>query len=197
MTMTTKQALAERERLRTEAGRIREALRADDARIKELQTQRDALPKRREQAMTAAARTGEPANLDRFDEEAARVERELDHTLAQSRVSARVAQTIEGGLSTLDETEIRGLHRREFAAFAEHAEKFTEAAHHRLAELREPYEAAYRAWQAAAEEWRELARDNGLHVCPPCPLPAPQVVFGPRAVAARPPGLSPVADEAA
>lgn len=175
--MTTKQALAKRERLSEEAQRARRAREEAAARLQEIEHQMKALSNRRDEELREQIRTEKSAGLDKIDAELA----ELEEQSGQQR--KLIAAAREAGQDA--QREFDALHRDQFAAFAAYAESLTDKVMDLRAAIREPYMELYRAEREARREWNRLAQYNDLESCPHMPLPEPGEVF------AAPPPRSP------
>lgn len=170
--MTKQQALKERDRLRGEANRATAAADGHRDTLALLDRKLANLEQERKAALREQARTGSTADVEAFD-------RRQDK-LARDRERAERAADAARDAGKHAEREFEELHRREFAALAEHAEELTREALGRLDQLEALYRPAYDAWRAARDEWNELGRRNGLS---PVPFPA---LAGPHAVFAGP-----------
>lgn len=167
--MTKQQALKERDRLRGEANRA--SVAADEHRDEMALLDRKLanLEQERKAALREQARTGTSADVEAFD-------RRQDK-LVRDRERAEQAASAAQDAGKRADREFEDLHRREFAALAEHAEELTREALDRLDQLEALYYQAYDAWRAARSEWNELGRRNGLSAVPFPALTAPHAVF--------------------
>lgn len=207
-TMSTKKALAERERLREEAKRARSSRIEHAERAKEADARLKKLPAEREAALRKQARTGEPTGVEKLDTE----RRTLESTIASERAARDAANA---GWKAA-EGELEALHFEQFAAFADNAEQLTEEAERRREALLAELRATHEAEQAARSEWglivashnRVLAerldsaqkaqgelKRRKLSPPPPSPLVAPGELEA--APPIRPPEIEPLEAEAA
>lgn len=178
---TTGQALARRDELVQQLARVREdraglqqhhdAIRA--AEMPNSSPGRKLVPAKA-QAALAAARVAN-ARGEASDEDvqsAAAAVAELDGDIARLESSADDLRRAERQIKQ----ELTALHRSEFGAFAEEAERQVAELEDKLEQLLPALAEYNAAWNTAVATWRDPCNDFEIPGAPPCPLPGPHAI---------------------
>ena len=204
--MSGRNAIRERERLREERDRAHAARDDHRDRADRLRAELKPLPRQRQAALRAQARTGDPADIAALDRRERELRAELEREVAATKAAGEAVRQTE--------TELVRLHHDRFGDFAEAAERLTAESSAGLAKLEASYRRVYDAIEAARGEWDRITRDRNRVVLdrltpadrahgehrravisppPPNPLRRPGEVFS--APPIRPPELQPVEGE--
>lgn len=195
-------ALAAREQLELEEVRLRERAATVAAERDQARAALETIEREISQARVAAARAGEPVELEPL----ARRREQAQRTLADADAGHRALLDAAAGIPR----EIDRLHRERWPEFAELAEQETQAALEAMAELEATYRAAFDAWNRARAAWStpissldprkdgaptDLRPGLSPRSVPPFPLPTPAEAFAEHP-APRPRGYVAPADRA-